>query len=126
MRKFFRDNTKKSTEVRRRKLSISPSDNDKFKIIPDGPITDFKKPSSLDFNKYSKSLANIIKNSPPTFSVGVFGGWGTGKTTLMRMIKDELSKDHNILPVWFNAWRYEREEHLARYTFLANNKNYPV
>src|SRR6266487_1448674 len=116
--KFFRDNTKKSTEAQKESASISPSDNDKFKIIPDDPITDVKKRSSLDFNKYSKSLANIIKNSPPTFSVGVFGGWGTGKTTLMRMIEDELSKDDNILPVWFNAWRYEREEHLAVIPFL--------
>jgi ABC-type multidrug transport system ATPase subunit len=39
---------------------------------------------ALDFGKYSRLLANIIANSPPRFSVGVFGGWGTGKTTLMR------------------------------------------
>jgi ABC-type lipoprotein export system ATPase subunit len=36
-------------------------------------------------------LANIISGtSNPQFVVGIFGKWGSGKTTLMGMIKKEL------------------------------------
>lgn len=72
-----------------------------------------------DFDKLSKTLAEIIKNSKPHFTIGVYGEWGTGKTTLMRAIEKKLNVDEpdlkksKILPIWFNAWRYEREEQFA-------------
>jgi GTPase SAR1 family protein len=70
----------------------------------------------LDFDDYVTSLTKIIKNSYPKFSIGIYGEWGTGKTTLMRSIFNRLkdnNEDNSIIPVWFNAWRYEREEQFA-------------
>jgi len=70
----------------------------------------------LDFEDYVNSLTKIIKNSYPKFSIGIYGEWGTGKTTLMTAIYNRLWKnkdDKSIIPVWFNAWRYEREEQFA-------------
>ena len=86
---------------------------DKIKIITDEPtLTDV-----LDFNNYAKRLAQIIISSEPKFSIGIFGGWGTGKTTLMMMINNELkqyNKDKKkLLLVWFDAWKYEKEKYLA-------------
>jgi predicted KAP-like P-loop ATPase len=43
------------------------------------------------------------------FTIGLFGGWGTGKTSLMRMIQAKLSSD-DVVIVWFNAWQFEQEE----------------
>jgi KAP-like P-loop domain-containing protein len=84
----------------------------KAKVLSDDPLTQSQK-AALDFPKYSNKLANLIRNSPPTFSVGIFGEWGTGKTQLMKMIEAELKTDPKIITVWFNAWKYEREEYLA-------------
>jgi predicted KAP-like P-loop ATPase len=70
----------------------------------------------LDFNDYVTALTKIIKNSDPKFSIGIYGEWGTGKTTLMRSIYNTLTENNenkSIIPVWFNAWRYEREEQFA-------------
>jgi hypothetical protein len=95
--------------------SQTTGDNNKIKIIIDDPAEE----DALDFQRYSQNLANIIKGTEPKFAVGIFGKWGTGKTTLMRMIKRELDKDSDkILTVWFDAWRYEREKHLAVIPFL--------
>ena len=95
--------------------SANSSDNNIIKIIVDDPAEE----DALDFQRYSQNLANIIKATKPKFAVGIFGKWGTGKTTLMRMIKAELDKDPDrILTVWFDAWRYEREKHLAVIPFL--------
>jgi KAP family P-loop domain len=76
------------------------------KILLDNPSVD----PVLGFKEYASGLKDLIERSDPQFSVGVFGGWGSGKTTLMLAIKDQL--DDQIVSVWFNAWRYEKEEHL--------------
>src|SRR5215212_4994385 len=90
-------------------------DNNTLKIITDEPA----KEDALDFQSYSPNLANIIRGTTPQFAVGIFGKWGTGKTTLMRMIEKELNRDNEkILTVWFDAWRYEREKNLAVIPFL--------
>jgi KAP family P-loop domain len=69
----------------------------------------------LGFDLISKTLINIIHGSTPSFSIGIYGEWGTGKSTLMRMVQNNIEErnEPNILTVWFNAWRYEREENLA-------------
>jgi predicted KAP-like P-loop ATPase len=79
------------------------------KILLDNPSA---RPG-LKFEDYSSALRDIIKLSNPQFTIGIFGGWGSGKTTLMHAIENKLNEDSNeIISVWFNAWRYEKEEHL--------------
>jgi len=65
----------------------------------------------LGFATYARVLASVAAGTPGPFNIGVFGEWGTGKTSLMRMIQKELMPQDNIVTVWFNAWRYEQEEH---------------
>jgi hypothetical protein len=77
------------------------------KILLDAP-TD--RPA-MGYKGIAKAFAGIITDSHPNFAIGIFGGWGSGKTTLMRAIKDRLSTD-DILTVDFNAWRFEREPQL--------------
>ena len=59
----------------------------------------------------ARALRDIVVQSEPRFAVGIFGGWGSGKTTLMQAIETRL-EDRNIVCVRFVAWRYEKEEHL--------------
>jgi polyhydroxyalkanoate synthesis regulator phasin len=79
-----------------------------FRILLDAPT---EKPA-LGFDDYAQAFADVILHSSPQFAIGIFGDWGSGKTTLMGAIERELEKNGDVIPVWFNAWRYEREEHL--------------
>jgi KAP-like P-loop domain-containing protein/TIR domain-containing protein len=65
----------------------------------------------LGFNTYARVLAQSALDTPGPFTIGVFGEWGTGKTSLMRLIQSQLEGESNVVTVWFNAWRYEKEEH---------------
>ncbi|MDY6952431.1 MAG: SUMF1/EgtB/PvdO family nonheme iron enzyme [Thermodesulfobacteriota bacterium] len=71
----------------------------------------------LGFDKYVDTLAGMIRDkgfSTP-FCIGIYGRWGTGKTSFMHLLQNRLAEDGNpphVVPVWFNPWRYEKEEHL--------------
>jgi hypothetical protein len=65
----------------------------------------------LGFDEIAARLAALIERSDAGFALGIFGEWGTGKTTLMHGIRRHLSPDRTI-PIEFNAWRYEREPEL--------------
>lgn len=82
-------------------------ENKSAKILLDVPVED----GVLGFDNYRDALNSIIKSSDPHFTIGIFGGWGTGKTTLMKMMKKGLD-DEGEITVWFNPWQYEKEEHL--------------
>jgi predicted KAP-like P-loop ATPase len=67
----------------------------------------------LDFNHYTEAIVSIVKKSYPKFTIGLFGDWGTGKTTLMNSVYNLLANDNNTILVRFETWRYEREEQFA-------------
>lgn len=78
-----------------------------YKILLDTPM----KNPQLGFQEYAQAMKDIIENTEPRFAIGIFGGWGTGKTTLINAIEDRLNRDF-VISVSFSAWRYEKEEYL--------------
>ena len=77
------------------------------KILIDSPA----KEPALGYKEYGRALADIINQSVPQFAVGIFGGWGSGKTTLMQEVRKGIDPKDAIC-VEFSAWRYEKEDHL--------------
>ena len=79
------------------------------KIVVDTPTKE-----GLGFKDYAKALVNIILDSESPFTIGILGEWGVGKTSLMQTMFEKLKAEKNgVIPVWFNAWRCERERNLA-------------
>jgi HEAT repeat protein len=66
---------------------------------------------ALGFQPYVDSLYTVIVSPGITpFTIGIYGKWGTGKTSLMRMLQEKLDKEENIKTIWFNAWKFEKEK----------------
>jgi hypothetical protein len=87
-------------------------------------LDQYEKNPTKNFEILSNTIAGIIKNSQPSFSVGVYGEWGTGKTTLMKAIEKNLNdpkippNEMPIFPVWFNAWRFERSKNPITFSII--------
>ena len=87
-------------------------------------IDDIDPNPTSNFISLGKTIARIIKDSTPHFTIGIYGEWGTGKTTLMKAIEKNLNTNQNsltdpkILTIWFNAWQYEREENPATVSLM--------
>jgi len=58
---------------------------------------------------YARTLEKILKQNDKPLTVGLFGEWGTGKTTVINMLLRKLEKDENsrVHAVVFNAWRHQ-------------------
>lgn len=82
---------------------------------------------SLDFVPYVEALADILTdpNTCTPLTMGIFGTWGAGKTSLMKMLQarvgggeGQTATGHHRT-VWFNAWKYNQEEALWRALLLV-------
>jgi hypothetical protein len=85
------------------------------KLLTDQPLGHRDDPGGrqdgLGFTGYAKILAQATYQTSGPFTIGIFGDWGTGKTSLLRLVQKELLTQIDILPIWFNAWQYEQDEH---------------
>ena len=93
-------------------MTKKPMDN--FRLLTDEPILESDRTDLLQFEHTAKVLARATLQTYSPITIGVFGDWGSGKTSLMRLMKQVVESDgeDTAVAVWFNAWQYEREEHL--------------
>ena len=81
----------------------------------------------INFNRYADQLCKIatqpmsfmqdesIISAEGAFTIGIFGSWGSGKTTLMRKMQRQLDARFNGInskTIWFNPWKYEGKEEI--------------
>jgi Cdc6-like AAA superfamily ATPase len=85
-------------------------------VVDPSPLGDQATPhDNLDFAPYVTAMAAFI-NSPKTkapLTISVEGTWGSGKSSFMKQLEDELKKGmgkYNF--VEFNAWKHDKEEAL--------------
>jgi hypothetical protein len=85
--------------------------SDRLPIVGDTP----SNAPALGFPEYVAALAEAIRGGePPQFTVGLYGAWGTGKSSLLRALELALNGgEGSIIPVQFDAWRYERSDHIV-------------
>ncbi len=101
------------TKDQKAKSSVKPTeekiqDNAEENVIDltDLPIED---PNNDKFglkDSYVAALSDFIMNCDTPLTIAIQGSWGTGKTSLINMIKKYLPKE--IKSVYFNTWQYSQ------------------
>jgi len=61
---------------------------------------------------YAENLVKVIENTPKdkVFTIGVFGGWGTGKSSVIRTAQDTIEKAYSDVKfITYDAWKYAND-----------------
>ncbi len=104
----------------------------RLELMPTSPtfppiLDDLPAPADrLGFQPYVLALSDILLdgNTHTPLTLGLFGGWGSGKTSLMLQLRGEVQKapqpgQARCRTVWFNAWKYNQQDALWRALLLA-------
>ena len=74
--------------------------------ITDKPIKSGKD-NLLGIESYAEALSDFIRYSSTPLTLGMQGEWGTGKTSLMNIIRENLEGTGNSLATaWVNTWEF--------------------
>ena len=70
--------------------------------------------SSIDmlfYSPYAETIVQFAKNENLTpLTIGLYGSWGAGKSSLLKIIEERLAKEDRIVCVSLNAWQFEGYE----------------
>jgi hypothetical protein len=63
---------------------------------------------AFNHEAYAKAIFQIVTENEPPLSIGLFGSWGIGKSTvvniLFQLVRESAAK--KLRPIYFNAWKY--------------------
>jgi hypothetical protein len=102
------------------RLKLSGDVMDKFNLLSDQPLKsedDFED-AKFGHKEISETLTSLIISCPTPFTIGLFGRWGAGKSTISYMLKNAMS-ENKFGFVLFDVWKHESDA--LRRTFLKES-----
>ncbi|HEX8069893.1 MAG TPA: P-loop NTPase fold protein [Pyrinomonadaceae bacterium] len=101
--------------------SAPPEESVADVLVSDRPLEE-PRGDVLAFNAIALGLSRFLRNenTRPPLTLAVMGEWGTGKSSLMNLLRADL-RSYGFRPVWFNAWHHQKEEHMLA-SLLENIK----
>ncbi|MCP4183022.1 MAG: hypothetical protein GY761_06860 [Hyphomicrobiales bacterium] len=88
----------------------------KATLVKDHAINNVETQDQLGFKHLVEALVQLIDNAEtePPLVLSLNGPWGSGKTSVMRMVETELAKTQRFHFAWFNAWQYRNETEILQ------------
>ncbi|MDM5264831.1 KAP family P-loop NTPase fold protein [Bacillus wiedmannii] len=82
-------------------------------LYPDTPINEVAE-DKLERSNFANRLTNIIntRKQKESIVIGLYGRWGTGKTSVLNLMKQRIQKENDVITISFNPWYFENEEQL--------------
>lgn len=88
-------------------------------LLTDVPIQN-QSEDLFEYEKFTQRLVSCLKEfrSKDGLVVALNGEWGSGKTSVINLIKTELAKDENLKVVSYSYWWYEgKKEVISAFLF---------
>ena len=73
----------------------------------------------LGMGQYAEALSLFISQCETPLTIAVSGPWGSGKTSIMNMVRNKLGD--KIIPVWFNCWQFSQFDLSANLSAVMMN-----
>ena len=90
-------------------------------FIPDKEIILSKDTDLLNTSIYANNLVDLIKSAPQgqVFNIGLFGSWGSGKSSIIATAKKQLisSKNLKVKFITYDAWKYANDSFRRMFLF---------
>lgn len=80
---------------------MTSEDNKKQGLTDEAATVDL-----FNINKHLDGLSRFIKACNTPMTISIQGSWGSGKTSIMKMVEHEIEKD--VIPVFFNTWQFSQ------------------
>lgn len=86
-------------------MSIHSDEPARMSVHSDEPA----RSDLLSRGQYASAFARLIESCETPLVIGLYGGWGIGKTSLMRLIQRRLEQAECAC-VWFDAWQHQHDD----------------
>mgnify|MGYP000359716915 CR=1 FL=1 len=87
---------------------MSAEDGDDY-FLTDFPI-DSIDDDEFRHEEYVDTLEKIVRSAESPWNIGVFGEWGSGKTSIIEMLYSRFQKsDNDFVCVQFDAWKHAED-----------------
>ncbi|RSD34183.1 MAG: KAP P-loop domain-containing protein [Methanohalophilus sp.] len=96
--------------------------------IADYPIeNENENEDLLHVEKVTATLAKMLIFTETPFTLGINGEWGSGKSSIMKLIKQYIDSENNetIHTTWFDTWNYANEKEIWKLLMISLLEDLP-
>lgn len=90
-------------------MNTTPQNNDEdFQLLRDEPL-DETQPDKFGYKAVAQAITKLILKSDPPTTIGLYGAWGVGKSSICQLVSCEVKKTEKFEIFYFDTWKYERD-----------------
>jgi len=95
--------------VNRKVKNQETIENAEFKFLSDMPLSaDQEQQVRFGHVGIAENLRQVVLKCPTPFTIGLFAKWGTGKTTILNLLRKRLEETSKAIAITnVDAWKYE-------------------
>ena len=87
-------------------------------FLKDEPLSNLQGQDRFNHNAYVNLLVTAIRELTPPFTLGVFGSWGVGKSSIVNDLGNRLGQDNSdTRAVTIDVWKYSDDSLRRQFLF---------
>ena len=92
-----------------------------WRFLSDEAVDNTDQDSFGTHSTYAKLLLEIARTAATPFSIALYSSWGTGKTSVAKMLQSLAAKEKGIAVVYLDLWKYSSDP-LKRWILLETSR----
>lgn len=94
-----------------------------IRLLSDQPLSGKNnKEIHFGYEDIALSIVGILDKAPHPFTVGLFGSWGTGKSTVINLIQRHYESRQASKVIIFDAWKYKDDSFRRQFLITLDEK----